>query len=153
MIIARIEQTRPMKAIMKRVLTAHQYVYERSNGRLGHKLLGVPVLLLRTTGKKSGLARANCLIYGRDGEDYIVVASASGAPRAPGWYHNLRAEPRAEIQIGTHAVPTVARAILPGEPAYERLWHLMNSVNLDRYKAYQQATERPIPLVALTPQV
>nr|AHE14587.1 putative nitroreductase Rv1261c [uncultured bacterium] len=150
--LTRIEQIPAVKAFGARLLGAHQFVYERSGGRIGHRILGVPCLLLHTVGAKTGLQRTNGLTYARDGDDHLVVASAGGAPRSPGWYHNLRAHPEAEIQVGTRRLPVTARAVLPGDPGYERLWDIVNANNHDRYRAYQKATTRPIPVVVLTPR-
>jgi deazaflavin-dependent oxidoreductase (nitroreductase family) len=92
------------------------------------------------------------LVYARDDRDYLVVASNGGAPRAPGWYHNLLAHPEAEIQVETQRQRVLARPIRPGEPDYDRLWDKVNAGNHSRYRGYQKATTRPIPVVALTPQ-
>jgi F420H(2)-dependent quinone reductase len=134
------------------LLTGHQFVYERSGGRLGHRILGVPCLLLRTVGAKTGLTRTNSLVYARDGDDYLVVASNGGAPRSPGWYHNLRANPEVEIQVATRQLSARARVVPAGDADYERLWDIVNANNRDRYRAYQKSTARPIPVVVLTPQ-
>lgn len=132
-------------------LRTHQKIYERSGGRIGHRLLGVPALLLHTTGRKSGLPRTNALIYAEDGDRYIVVASKGGADQAPGWLHNLRAQPSVEIQIGTDRRPGTATLIAHDDPDFERLWKLVDDANGGRYSGYQRLTERPIPLVGLTP--
>jgi deazaflavin-dependent oxidoreductase (nitroreductase family) len=65
---------------------------------VGQRLIGVPCLLLRTTGRKSGTVRTSALVYARDGEDYLLVASNGGADRPPGWLFNIQAEPKVEIQ-------------------------------------------------------
>lgn len=85
---------------------------ERTGGRIGHRILGVPCLLLRTVGAKTGLTRTSGLTYARDGADYLVVASKGGAPKAPGWYHNLKVQPAAEIQVGTKKLQVTARSVL-----------------------------------------
>lgn len=133
------------------VLRLHERLYKLSDGRLGHHLLGVPTLLLRTTGRRSGQSRTNALVYASDGRDYLVVASNGGADRPPAWLHNLRADPHIEIQIGRDRRPGTARIIKPSDADYERLWKLVNEKNRDRYTAYQERTTRPIPVVALTP--
>ncbi len=130
----------------------HQLVYERSGGRIGHRLAGTLSLLLRTVGAKTGQPRTNALTYVKDGTDYVVVASMGGAPRSPGWYHNLRAQPDAEIQVGTRRIPVTARAVLPGDPDRDRLWQLADENNEGRYRAYQKQTSRPIPVVVLSPR-
>jgi deazaflavin-dependent oxidoreductase (nitroreductase family) len=134
-----------------RMLKVHQMIYERSGGRIGHRLGPTRALLLRTVGAKSGQQRTNALTYARDGASYVVVASMGGAPRSPGWYHNLRANPEVEIQIGTQRMAATARPVLPGDPDRERLWALADKNNGGRYRQYQTLTTRPIPVVVLTP--
>jgi F420H(2)-dependent quinone reductase len=114
-------------------------------------MLGVPTLLLRTTGRRSGATRTNGLVYARDGDEYLVVASNGGADRPPAWLHNVRANPDVELQIGRERFAATARIIEPSDPSYERLWKLVNANNRDRYTGYQQKTTRPIPVIALTP--
>jgi deazaflavin-dependent oxidoreductase (nitroreductase family) len=134
-----------------RALQLHQLLYERTGGRIGHRLLGIPNLLLRTVGAKTGQQRTSCLTYARDGDSYLVVASMGGAPVHPGWYHNLRADPAVEIQIGTHRQRATARVVNRGDADYDRMWKRVNENNHNRYKGYQRQTERPIPIVVLTP--
>ena len=133
------------------VLRIHEELYKRTDGRVGHRMIGVPTLLLRTTGRRSGAIRTNGLVYARDGNDYLVVASNGGADHAPAWLHNLRAKPEVEIQIGRERRPATARIIEPSDPGFERLWKVVNAHNHDRYNAYQEKTTRPIPIVAITP--
>jgi deazaflavin-dependent oxidoreductase (nitroreductase family) len=133
------------------VLRLHQRLYELSDGRVGHRLIGVPTLLLRTTGRRSGTIRTNALVYARDGDDYLLVASNGGADRDPAWLHNLRADPNVEIQVGRERRRGVARVVDPPDPDYERLWKIVNDNNHDRYTAYQAKTARPIPVVVVTP--
>jgi F420H(2)-dependent quinone reductase len=137
--------------ITSQALRVHERLYIASDGRIGHRMLGVPSLLLRTTGRRSGVTRTNGLVYARDGDDYLVVASNGGADRAPGWLHNLRANPAVEIQIGRTRQRATARIIERSDPDYDRVWKLVNENNGDRYSAYQQQTARPIPVIALTP--
>lgn len=150
--LARLEQLRIVQVLGGRMLTLHQTVYERSGGRVGHRILGVPCLLLRTVGARSGRARVSALAYGRHGEDYLVAASMGGSPRAPGWYHNVRAHPEVEIQVGRRRLPATARVVDAGAPEYDRLWDLVNASNHDRYRGYQRLTARPIPIVVLSPR-
>ena len=131
-------------------LRVHAFLYERSGGLVGHRLLGVPCLMLRTTGRRSGQTRTNSLVYARDGERYLVVASKGGDPKAPAWLLNLRARPEVQVQIGRTRFPATATEIGPGDPDYARAWKLVNDNNGDRYIGYQQKTTRPIPVVALT---
>ena len=137
--------------VLEQVLRVHEKVYVRTDGRVGHRMIGVPTLLLRTTGRRSGVTRTNALVYARDGDDYLVVASKGGADQAPAWLHNLRAKPDVEIQIGRDRRRATARIVERSDPQHERLWKIVNDNNGDRYTAYQEKTDRPIPVVALTP--
>ncbi len=150
--LSRIEQLRVVQFLGAYVLRAHQAVYDRSGGRIGHRILGVPTLLLRTTGAKTGRRRTSALTYARDGDTYLLAASTGGSPRAPGWYHNLLAHPEVEIQVGTRPLEVSARVVQRGETDYDRLWGALNAVNHDRYLGYQRLTARPIPVVVLMPQ-
>jgi F420H(2)-dependent quinone reductase len=138
-------------SVMGQVLRLHEQLYKRSDGRVGHRMIGVPTLLLRTTGRRSGATRTNGLVYARDGNDYLVVASNGGADRPPAWLHNLQANPDVEIQIGRERRKGAARVVEPTDPDYDRLWGIVNAGNRDRYRAYQQKTARPIPVIVVTP--
>jgi deazaflavin-dependent oxidoreductase (nitroreductase family) len=137
-------------SVTSQVLRLHEQLYKRTDGRIGHRMIGVPTLLLRTTGRRSGATRTNGLVYARDGEDYLVVASNGGADRAPAWLHNLRANSDVEMQIGRERRRGTASVIEPSDPDYERLWKIVNDNNRDRYSAYQKQTTRPIPVIVLT---
>jgi deazaflavin-dependent oxidoreductase (nitroreductase family) len=133
------------------LLGSHEKLYEGTDGRLGHRMLGVPALLLRTTGRRSGMVRTNGLVYARDGDDYLVVASNGGADRPPSWLYNLQANPDVEIQIGRERQKGTARIVEPSDESFARLWKVVNAHNRDRYSAYQQKTARSIPVVAIRP--
>ena len=133
------------------LLRVHQAVYEATDGRVGHRLLGVPCLLLRTTGRRTGRSRTTALVYARDGDDYLVVASLGGSDRAPGWLHNVRARPEVGIQIGRRRFPARATVVDRGDADFARLWGLVNETNGGRYERYQARTSRPIPVVRLSP--
>jgi F420H(2)-dependent quinone reductase len=139
------------QSLLPQVLRIHDTVYQKTNGWIGHRLLGIPSLLLHTVGAKTGQARTASLTYARDGEDYLIVASKSGGPKAPGWYHNLRANPSVEINVGPKRFRVTAHPVLPDDPDYARLWKIVNKNNSNRYEAYQEKTSRPIPVVALKP--
>jgi deazaflavin-dependent oxidoreductase (nitroreductase family) len=138
-------------SVTEQFLKLHERLYEATDGRVGHKMIGVPTLLLRTTGRKSGQTRTNALVYANDGGDYLIVASNGGADKPPAWLFNLEAKPEVEIQIGRKRQAGSARALRPDDPDYERVWKIVNENNKDRYTAYQKQTERPIPVVAVTP--
>jgi deazaflavin-dependent oxidoreductase (nitroreductase family) len=80
----------------------------------------------------------------------LIVASKGGDPKAPGWYHNLKANPNVEINVGPKRFGVTARPVLPADPDYARLWQIVNKNNGNRYEAYQTKTSRPIPVVVLT---
>jgi len=133
------------------VLALHQRLYERSGGRIGHRMLGTPTLLLRTEGRRSGVTRTNALVYAADDGGYVVVASKGGDDYPPGWLLNLEAEPNVEVQVGRTRRPASARVLGRDDPDFERLWRLVNANNSNRYEGYQAKTARQIPLVVLTP--
>jgi deazaflavin-dependent oxidoreductase (nitroreductase family) len=138
-------------SVMGQALRLHEKLYKATDGRVGHKMIGVPSLLLRTTGRRSGATRTNGLVYARDGENYLVVPSNGGADKAPGWLHNLKANPDVQVQIGRDRRQGTAAVVEPADPDYERIWKIVNENNKDRYTAYQKMTSRPIPVVVITP--
>jgi F420H(2)-dependent quinone reductase len=140
------------QGLLPQVLHLHDTVYRKTNGWIGHRTLWIPSLLLHTVGAKTGQARTTSLTYARDGDDYLIVASKGGDPRAPGWYHNLRKSPNVEINVGPRRFGVTARPVLSTDPEYSRLWQIVNKNNGNRYAAYQEKTSRPIPVVVLTPQ-
>jgi deazaflavin-dependent oxidoreductase (nitroreductase family) len=129
------------------LLTVHQWLYEHSDGRIGASLGGRPMLLLRTVGRRTGKPRTAALLYVRDANAYVVIASKGGAPRHPGWFHNLTAQPDVEIQVGRERMPVHAR-IAEGEER-SRLWARADEINRGQYAAYQSRTSRVIPVVVL----
>jgi deazaflavin-dependent oxidoreductase (nitroreductase family) len=139
------------ETLLPHVLRVHDAVYQKTKGWIGHRILGIPNLLLHTVGAKTGKARTTTLTYARDGDAYLVVASKGGDPKAPGWYHNLKANPNVEINVGPKRFRATAKPVLPDDPDYARLWQLVNDNNSNRYEAYQKKTSRPIPVVILKP--
>jgi deazaflavin-dependent oxidoreductase (nitroreductase family) len=138
--------------LLFKFLQVHDAVYQRTNGWIGHHLPGAPPsLLLHTVGAKTGSARTNSLTYARDGDSYLVVASKGGDSRAPGWYHNLKANPHVEINVGPKRLRVTATPVTPDDPDYLRLWDIVNKNNANRYRAYQAKTTRPIPVIRLDP--
>jgi deazaflavin-dependent oxidoreductase (nitroreductase family) len=126
----------------------HVRRYQGTDGEIGYLWNGVPTLLLTCTGRRTGRQRTTPLIFGRDGDDYLVVASLGGAPMHPAWYHNLIAHPAARIQVGSEHIDVRARPAPPEDKA--RLWQLMRDI-WPNYDVYQERTERDIPVVVLTP--
>ena len=124
----------------------HVRRYLETGGEIGHEWNGVSCLILWTTGARTGKQRVNPLIYGQDGDAFIVVASQGGAPAHPGWYHNLLARQEAEIQAGAERFPVRARTAEGAER--ERLWELMVA-QWPNYNEYTKRTTRVIPVVVL----
>jgi len=127
----------------------HIREYEATGGKVGHDWNGTHCLILRTTGRKSGEVRKFPLIYGRDGKDYVIVASKGGAPENPGWYRNLVAHPDVEIQVRDEVLPVRARTGTAADK--RRVWPLMTKEWPD-YDKYQAGTKRDIPVVLLSPR-
>ena len=125
----------------------HVRAYRETDGEHGHDWRdGTSVLLLTTTGRRSREPRTNALIYGRSGDDYLVVASDGGADRPPGWFSNLEAEPDVEVQVLDERFPARARVATPEErPA---MWREMTS-HWPAYDDYQRRTDREIAVVVL----
>lgn len=126
----------------------HSSIYRASDGRVWGTMFGGPILLLNTTGRKSGQRRTTPLMYASDGEDFILIASNGGAPNHPAWYLNLMAKPDATVEVGDREVRVRAEEAHQEEKA--RLWQKMVEV-YSGYDNYQRKTEREIPLVVLHP--
>jgi deazaflavin-dependent oxidoreductase (nitroreductase family) len=127
----------------------HVFLYRASGGRIGGRFRKTaPVLLLTTTGHKTGKQRTTPLLYVEDGGRYAVVGSVGGAPAHPGWYLNLRANPAATIQLGRRTLRVTAETAGPEERG--RLWALVTRM-YPSYDAYQAKTSREIPVVILSP--
>jgi F420H(2)-dependent quinone reductase len=130
----------------------HTALYKATGGRLGHTIPGVPgkMLLLDHKGAKSGIERTSPLLYFRDGEDLVIVASKGGFPKHPAWYHNLKANPETTVQVASHRIPVRARTANPEER--ERLWPMA----VKSYHGYEdyavRSKGREIPLVILEPR-
>ena len=127
----------------------HVRRYVDTDGSDGHEWRpGVYTLLLTTRGRRSGTARRTPLIYGQDGDRYVVVASKGGSDEHPAWYRNLLADPEVRVQVGADRFPARARVATPEERT--RLWPTMARI-WPGYDAYQAKTTREIPVVILTP--
>jgi deazaflavin-dependent oxidoreductase (nitroreductase family) len=125
----------------------HVRRYRETGGDVGHIWKeGSTVLLLTTTGRKSGEPRTTPLIYAQDGDRYVIVASKGGAPEHPGWYRNLEKSPDVELQVEDQIFPARARTA-SGEER-DRLWRKANEV-WPHYDEYARKTDREIPVVVL----
>jgi deazaflavin-dependent oxidoreductase (nitroreductase family) len=124
----------------------HRRRYEATNGEDGYLWNGVPTLLLTTTGRKTGNKYTTPLIFGRDGERYLIVGSVGGRAKHAQWYLNLRANPEIEVQVKAEKFNANARTATPDEkPA---LWKTMTAI-WPAYDDYQQKTTREIPVVII----
>ena len=136
--------------VLGRLMQGHTAIYRASRGIIGHRFPGSPpVLLLDHVGARSGARRTSPLVYGRDGQNLVLVASKGGYPKHPAWLHNLRANPDTTVQVGS-SVHEVHARVADGEER-ARLWALMVSV-YGGYEGYRRRTEREIPLVVLEPR-
>ena len=122
--------------------------YVDSNGADGHIWRGVPTLLLTTKGHQSGLLRRTALIYGRDGDDYVIVASKGGAPTDPQWYTNLKKESAVTIQVGANILSGMASTYAL-DANREKVWQSMVAI-WPGFAEYKEKTTRQIPLVRIS---
>jgi deazaflavin-dependent oxidoreductase (nitroreductase family) len=128
----------------------HVERYVETDGEVGHDWKrGAPVLIITTAGRRSGEPCSTPLIYGRHGDDYLVVASKGGSDVPPAWYRNLQEDQSAQIQVWGDRFPVRARTATAEEKP--ELWPIMTALWPD-YDAYQQRTEREIPVVVLQPE-
>ena len=135
--------------LIRAMSRTHSGVYRASGGRLLGRLAGMPVLLLTTTGQRSGTPRTAALTYFRDGADLVVVGSFGGSDLAPAWWLNLQRDPRARVLIGRTTSRVTARPATVEE--HDRLWPLVTTT-YPGYARYQERTSRLIPIVMLTPE-
>jgi deazaflavin-dependent oxidoreductase (nitroreductase family) len=126
----------------------HTIVYRATGGKVGGGMGKARVLLLTTTGRKSGQPRTQPLLFARAGNGYVLIASKGGAEHDPLWYRNLQATPTAEVQIGRKKERVRARDA-EGEER-ERLWRALADL-YPGYDKYAQKTSRTIPVVLLEP--
>ena len=126
----------------------HVQRYRETEGEEGYLWNGATAMLLTTVGRRSGQERTAPLIFARNGDDYLVVASMGGAPMHPQWYLNLQANPRARVEVKADVIEVAARTATDEEkPA---LWAIVNE-QWPNYDVYQSRTDRVIPLVVLSP--
>ncbi|MDP9240491.1 MAG: nitroreductase family deazaflavin-dependent oxidoreductase [Actinomycetota bacterium] len=122
--------------------------FRANEGKVGGQFEGAPLLLLHSTGARTGQERVNPVMYRRVGDDYAVFASKGGAPTNPHWYHNLRAHPEATVEVGTDTVPVTAREAEGDER--DRIWEDQKQ-DYPGFAEYEKNTEREIPVVILHP--
>jgi F420H(2)-dependent quinone reductase len=142
-----VERTWP---VLNRLMGVHTAAYRATRGLVGHRVpFAPPMLLLDHVGAKSGKLRTTPLVYMRDGDNYVLVASKGGNPKNPAWFHNLRANPETTIQVGSQRF--VVRAKVASPQKRTALWPKVVD-HYGGYADYQERTERKIPLVILEPQ-
>lgn len=140
-------EVRTGRWVIRKMTSANVWLYRRSGGRLGGRVLGAPILLLNTIGRKSGQARTVPLLYLDDGEALVVVASNGGMPAHPLWFRNLEAAPRVSVEIRRRRIEVDARRATEEEKA--DYWPRL--VKLYRYyDDYKARTPRNIPVVILS---
>lgn len=140
----------PEGPLMRFVWRVHPSVYRATRGVIGGRMgFGLPVLLLETTGRRTGAVRTSSACYLGDGGRFVIIASRAGNPRNPAWLLNLRGEPRATIQIRGRRIPVTAREAQGEERA--RLWRAM-AATYPGYERYRRRTSRTIPVVVLEPR-
>jgi deazaflavin-dependent oxidoreductase (nitroreductase family) len=133
--------------VLRRVMAGHTAVYRATRGVVGHKFPGSPpVLLLDHVGAKSGKKRTSPLVYVRDGDDIVLVASKGGNPKNPAWFHTLKANPETTVQIGSEK--REVRARIATDEERKRLWPMAVDT-YSGYEGYRKRTDRKIPLVVL----
>ena len=124
----------------------HMNRYLETNGEDGHIWRGVPTLLLTTTGRSSGAPRMLPLIYGKDGDDHIIVASKGGYPDHPAWYTNIEASNAVQVQVAADKFSATAELVEGDDRT--RIWQVMAEI-WPPYNEYQAKTDREIPVVRL----
>lgn len=127
---------------------AHSWVFEKTGGRVGGKLAGIPMLLLSTQGRRSGKWRTTPLAYMPDGDRCVVLGSNNGLDRDPAWWLNLQSNPKARVQLRGRALEVACRRATPQER--EALWPRMIATN-PTWERYPRRTRRDIPVVLLEP--
>jgi deazaflavin-dependent oxidoreductase (nitroreductase family) len=136
---------RPLLPVFVKI---HQSLYRRTGGAIGGRISGNPMLLLTTTGRRTGQHRTTPLGYISDGDNFVIIAGAGGSPNNPAWWHNLRARAEAHIQVGRRILKVSATAATPEE---SRRILRQNPEQSVLYEAMQRAVTRPIPVVILRP--
>lgn len=144
----RLRNSRLIARLLKYFARAHIWVYRRTDGRIGAKLLRFPAALLTTTGRKSDEPRTTATLYLRDGDRVILPASFGGRDENPSWYANLKESPQVLVQIRAERLDLVAR----DATAEERATYWPQLIEMyPRYRSYREAADRVIPLVVCEP--
>jgi deazaflavin-dependent oxidoreductase (nitroreductase family) len=134
------------RALLVFITIVHRFLYVASGGIVGGRVLWIRMLLLVNTGRRTGRLRRTPLLYVKDGERWVVVASNAGGDRHPAWWYNLASQPRARIQVGTEELDVTWRQADPDES--ETLWSKL-SESYPFYPEYRKRVQREIPIVIL----
>jgi deazaflavin-dependent oxidoreductase (nitroreductase family) len=138
-----------MTAAFRAATSLHALIYRATSGRWGTRIRGLPILLLTTSGRRTGRPRTTPLGYFEDRGRYVITASNSGLDRHPGWFHNLKANPAVRVQVGGRRLGAQAEVAEGSER--RRLWERLMALS-PSYAAYARRTSREIPMVVLSPQ-
>lgn len=121
--------------------------FRANGGKVGGQFAGAPMILVHHFGAKSGVERVSPMVYFTDGDRMLIVASAAGSPKNPDWYHNLKAQPKVDVEVGTEAFPVVVEELQADERAQK--WAQITAA-MPGFAEYQEKTSRVIPVLALT---
>jgi len=121
--------------------------FRANGGKVGGQFAGAPMILVHHFGAKSGVERVSPMVYFTDGDRMLIVASAAGSPKNPDWYHNLKARPKADVEVGTETFPVVVEELQTDERAQK--WAQITTA-MPGFAEYQEKTSRVIPVLALT---
>jgi len=133
-------------------LVMHQRVYRRTNGRLGHGLIGLPTLLLTVPGRRTGIPRTVGLVYAWDGDTFVVSSGASAkAGQEPAWVGNVRAHPEVTLQVWRDHLTARALVLEPDDARYATGWARIVALSPGRFQGYRASAGQPLPIVVLRP--
>ena len=122
--------------------------FRANAGGVGGVFAGAPMILVTHTGAKSGVTRTTPLVYSRDGDRVVIIASMGGAPKHPQWFHNIKANPKVHVEIGSDSYDARAEVLTDG-PERQRLFDQQAAL-MPNFKEYQNKTKRVIPVIVLT---
>jgi len=137
-----------MNAVIRFAIWIYASLYRLTNGKIGGTIVGLKVLLLSTTGRKTGKQRTKPLCYFEEGPDYVIIASNGGADKHPEWFLNLKSDPNVKVRI--EETEFSARAEVSDPKTRQRLWQKLISLS-PYYIKYEKRTKRQIPMILLHP--
>jgi deazaflavin-dependent oxidoreductase (nitroreductase family) len=123
--------------------------FRANGGKVQGVFADAPMILVTHTGAKSGVERTTPLVYSRDGDRYVIIASMGGAPQHPQWFHNIKANPRVKVEVGTDSFVADAEVLTEGDER-QRLFDQQAAL-MPNFADYQARTDRVIPVIVLTP--